>query len=312
MVAAFVGAFLRVPSGARSEAAHPLASVTTMDLSPFSVVAPGKPLRLLFVHHSVGGRLLADPGPPDGPGDSIWKTHPDGGGARRLLEQNGYEVHEASYGSAIGEATDLFDWVPKFRDRMDGLLTVGLQDRPLPDGQRNQIVMFKSCYPNTMFVGEGTAPGNPNGPELTVWNARAALTALRDEMQKRPDVLFVYVTAPPVAHSAEPEPVWKWLTKAILRKPHAGDRLEKAGPLAREFNNWVTSTDGWLAGYTGKNIVVFDYYDILTDHGASNFSRYATDDGTNSHPGRAGNERAAAELVPFLNRAVRRAGLAGN
>ena len=57
-------------------------------------------------------------------------------------------------------------------------------------------------------------------------------------------------------------------------------------------------------------MIVFDYYDVLTDGPASDLSRYATGDGSDSHPSSAGNTRAAAALVPLLNRAARRAGIA--
>ncbi len=280
-----------------------------MDLSAFSSARPSAPLRLLFIHHSVGGALLAAPGPTAPLGDCIWKTHPQGGGARLLLEGQGYEVHEASYGSKIGEATDLFDWVPKFRGEMDSVLACAINDRVLPTGQHNQVVVFKSCFPNSAFAGEGNEPGNPGGPELTVANARATMIALREVLSRHPETLFVYVTAPPLARESQSEPVWKWLAKEILRKPHNHQQLLKSGPLARQFNDWVTDSNGWLKGYPYRNIVVFDYYDVLTGHGASNFSAYPTDNGSNSHPSREGNEKAAAELIPLLNRAVRRAGL---
>ena len=58
--------------------------------------------------------------------------------------------------------------------------------------------------------------------------------------------------------------------------------------------------------------MVFDYYDILTDHGQSNLSRYATWGGEDSHPSREGNKLAAQAFVPFLNQAVRRLGLGGS
>lgn len=253
--------------------------------------------------------MLAEPGPATPLGDCIWKTHPQGGGARLLLEGQGYEVHEASYGSKIGEATDLFDWVPKFRGEMDSVLACAINDRVLPTGQHNQVVVFKSCFPNSAFAGEGTEPGNPGGPELTVANARATMIALREVLSRHPETLFVYVTAPPLARQSQSEPVWKWLAKEILRKPQNHQQLLKSGPLARQFNDWVTDSNGWLKGYPYRNIVVFDYYDVLTGHGASNFSAYPTDNGSNSHPSREGNEKAAAELIPLLNRAVRRAGL---
>jgi hypothetical protein len=65
----------------------------------------------------------------------------------------------------------------------------------------------------------------------------------------------------------------------------------------------------WLAGYDGVNVVVFDYYDVLTGGGLSNLSAYPTGNGSDSHPSRAGNEAAAAAFAPFLNRAMRRAGV---
>jgi hypothetical protein len=306
-----VGATLKIPSGggAATEISRRNAPVKPMDLSAFSSAPPSAPLRLLFIHHSVGGALFAEPGAADAVGDCIWKKHPEGGGARLLLERHGYEVHEASYGSAIGEATDLFDWLPKFRDDMDRVRACSFNDQPLPAGKHNQVVVFKSCFPNNAFVGEGTAPGDPKGPDLTLWNARATMNALRDVLARHPEVLFVYLTTPPLARRPQSEALWKWLAKEILRKPHSHEQLDRSGPLARQFNDWVADGDGWLKDYPGRNVVVFDYYDILTNHGASNFSAYPTGDGSNSHPSRAGNQQAATELLPFLNRAVRRAGL---
>lgn len=93
---------------------------------------PARRLRLLFIHHSSGGQLLASRGQESSSTRCIFRFHPNGGGLRSLLEQNGYEVHECSYGSEIGENTDLFDWLPKFRTNMDRVLTVDENDRRLP------------------------------------------------------------------------------------------------------------------------------------------------------------------------------------
>ena len=268
---------------------------------------PG-PLRLLFVHHSCGGRLLADPGEPEDGEHCIHGVHPDGGGLRRLLVARGYEVHEASYGSELGEHTDLFDWLPKFRDRMDRILTCDRQDASYRDGGRNRIVVFKSCFPNNAFVAEGFEPGNPAGPELTVANARAVLRALLEPFSRRPDTLFVYVTAPPLAPAVPDVPAWKWIAATILGRSPAG-RLRESARLAREFHRWAVAPDGWLAGYPGRNVVVFDLYDVLTDRGASDLSAFPTGNGADSHPSREGNRRAAEAFVPFLDRAVRQAGL---
>jgi len=82
------------------------------------------------------------------------------------------------------------------------------------------------------------------------------------------------------------------------------------GRRARTFNKWLKDTDnGWLSSYNLKNVVIFDYYDILTKEGKSNWAEYPTKDGQDSHPSSEGNTIAAEKFVPFLNKAVRRAGL---
>jgi hypothetical protein len=278
-----------------------------LDLSAFPETPPGKGLRLLFIHHSCGGQLLAAPGPDSG-SHCIYLTHPNGGGLRARLEQVGYEVHEASYGSQVGEHTDHFDWLPKFRQQMEPVLACQHQDTAYNDTRRNQIIVFKPCFPNNYFVGAGTPPGNPNGPELTVWNAKASYAALLEEFTKHPEVLFVCMTPPPLALKGVQEPLWKQLARQLLGR---GPLPETTAPLAREFNHWLSSTEGWLQGYPLKNVVVFDLYDVLTNGGASNWSCYPTGGGADSHPSREGNEKAAAVFVPFLNRAVHRAGLTG-
>lgn len=256
--------------------------------------------------------MLAVPGPSVGE-NCIFLSHPNGGGLRLSLQQNGYVVHEASYGSKIGERTDVFDWSPKFRDQMDDIVRCDMQDRRYAGGQRNQIVVFKSCFPNNGFRGEGVAPGSPDGPELTVWNAKAAYLALLGEFHRQPEILFVCVTAPPLAPGKKSEPLWRFIAGSIkrsLRHESASCDLAASGPLARRFNSWLADTNGWLKDYDLKNVVVFDYYDILTGNGRSDFSMFATDGGVDSHPGSEGNEKAAETFVPFLNQAVRRAGLA--
>jgi hypothetical protein len=285
--------------GANSHQTKPL------DLSRYSDAAPKQPLHLLFIHHSCGGQLLAAPGTEAGT-NCIYLTHPNGGGLRALLERNSYIVHEASYGSQIGEDTDIFDWLPKFRSEMDKILTCDFQDVGHTNVSRNNIVVFKSCFPNNDFKSEGQPPGNAAGPDLTVWNARAAYAALLDEFRKHPEVLFVCVTAPPPAPKVPPQSLWKLLAKKAVGR---SDHLVASARLAREFNNWLSGEDGWLNDSGPTNMVVFDYYDILTDHGASDLSCYPTDDGHDSHPSHEGNVKAAEAFIPFLNRAVRRAGI---
>lgn len=260
---------------------------------------PSRPLNLLFIHHSVGGQLLADPG--EGPGKNA-----RGGGLRRLLEGANYRVHTATYGSPLGEHTDLFDWQPKFHGEMDAVLTTDNGKDPLPDGARHDVVMFKSCYPNNYFLDAGKAPGNPKGPKLTVENAKAALSSLLPEFQKQPKTLFVYLTAPPVAPQTWPEPVWKWIVKAPLDKT-ATAKLERQSKLARDFNDWVQKE--WLKDYPLENVAVIDYYDLLTNYGASNLLVYPSGGGSDSHPSSEGQTKAAPVVLQALNRAVQAAGL---
>lgn len=306
IVVVAAGAF--VPTGGNAAGGRPVVSAEGIDLSRYSPEAPATPVDLAFLHHSIGAQLLAEPGSERGDRYQP-SSHPNGGGLAALLAQNGYRLHAATYGSRLGERTDLFDWLPKFRAHMDDILALANQDARLEPGARNRVVMFKSCFPNSNFIGRGAGEGNPAGPDLTEANARATMRALASEFAKRPDVLFVYLTAPPQAPRTWTEPAWKWLVKKALGRATRAEELRASGDLARSFNNWVKAPDGWLAGYPHRNVVVFDVFDVLTAHGASNLSMYATGDGFDSHPSADGQRRVAAELVPFLNRAVRYAGV---
>ncbi|HQY64498.1 MAG TPA: hypothetical protein PK141_24030 [Polyangiaceae bacterium] len=282
--------------------------VPRMDLSSFSGAKPARPLRLLFVHHSSGGQLFADKGAENERANCILETHPNGGGLRKRLTGMGYEVHEASYGSEVGDKTDLFDWKPKFSQKMEKVLTVDENDRFLAAGKKHDVVMFKSCYPNNRFVTRGEGPGDPAGPELTVVNAKATLRALLDDFKKHPDTLFVYVTAPPNAPPGS-ERAFKVVLKKLTGKPTAAEAARERGQLARELNQWVVASDGWLKDYPLKNVAAFDYYDVLTGQGRSDLTLYPTGDGTDEHPSSEGNTKAAEAFPELLNRAVRRAGL---
>ncbi len=269
---------------------------------------PGRQIDLLFIHHSIGGQLFAPEG-PDVQSHHIYESFPEGGDLREMLEQDGYRVHEASYGSRIGEHTDLFDWLPKFSTEMDEILRTEEQDTELPGGRRNQIVMFKSCYPNSKFVGEGEGEGDPAGPDLTLANAKATMRALLPLFAEEPETLFVYLTAPPLAPRIEPEPLWKVAARKVLGKSWGPEELAHSGEIAAEFNHWLTAPDGWLADYPHDNVAVFDYWYVLTGEGESNLLAYPTHDGYDAHPAREGQRAAAPLLRDTINRAVRRAGL---
>lgn len=270
-------------------------------LLAYSAAPLKTPVGLLFMHHAVGAQLLADVG--TGPGQ-----HREGGGARRLLEENGYTVHSATFGSTWGAHNFLFDWLPKFEGHMDELLRIEHQDKMLPEPQRNRVVVFKSCFDNSRFVGEGAEPGDPRKPELTLANAKAAFRALLPVFIRRPDTLFVFVTTPPLA-SPKPERLGKLVVKRLLKRQTTGQSVHASAVLARRFHDWIVAEDGWLAGSDAKNVAVFDLYDILTKGSSSLFLEYPTEGDSNNLPSLEANQRAASLFVPFLNRAVRRAQL---
>jgi hypothetical protein len=126
-------------------------------------------------------------------------------------------------------------------------------------------------------------------------------------MQKQPSTLFVYLTVPPLAPPPR-TPLWKWLVKKATGRPQASEVATRQAGLARRFNEWTLARDGWLRDYPLTNVAVFDLYGSLADP-ATGLLRYPTEEG-DSHPSRVGNAKVARELVPFLNRAVRRGGLA--
>lgn len=299
--------FLSCSSSGSKEGTMDSMHIKTLDLTKYPVTMPDKPLNLLFIHHSCGGQLFADKGPDIGD-HCIYKTHPNGGSLRHMLEENNYIVHEASYGSLIGEDTDICHWHKKFRDYMDKILTCKHQDEFFTDGTQNQIIMFKSCFPNSWIESDGNEPGEADSCKRTLTNYKAAYNSLLPIFSKYANTLFIAVTAPPmVKPSLSSKTKLKNYIKVFLGRP---DTIEKVGKRIRAFNNWLKDTqNGWLKDYKFKNVVVFDYYDVLTDHGQSNWSMYPTGGGRDSHPSSAGNTKAAQEFIPFINKAVHRLGL---
>ena len=277
-------------------------NVKELDLSAFSSEKPDKKLNLLFIHHSCGATLMADKGEKKGE-YCLYPSHPNGGGLRSLLKQNNYNVHEATYGSKIGQDTDINHWHAKFRDHMDIILKTDLQDELHTDDALNNIVVFKSCYPNNNIIADGTSPGDPDSDVKTLANYKTAYNSLLPYFKEHPETLFVAMTAPPIVKP------WMNSYKEMLLNL-IGKGPEEIGRRARVFNNWIKDVEtGWLKDYDLKNVVVFDLYDILTGEGESNWTKYPTRDGKNSHPNSEGNTKAATEFINFINRAVRYAGM---
>jgi hypothetical protein len=278
---------------------------------------PASPVRLIFIHHSTGENWLAD----------------ENGGLGIALRDNNYFASDTNYDwgpDAIGSLTDIGDWWLWFRgpdslSYLNALYTENEQHSAYsrmesgPDGE-NEIVMFKSCFPNSALQGDpndvvpqidsNPLRGQDSGSEFhTVANAKGIYIDLLDYFQTRQDKLFIVITAPPQSD------------------PTYADN-------ARAFNEWLMHD--WLQNYPYNNVFVFDFYNVLTTNGGSpsvndlnqetgNHHRWWHDavqhktDGDNDdnpnvleypteddHPSRAGNMKATAEFLPLLNIAYNR------
>jgi hypothetical protein len=247
---------------------------------------PDKVVKLIFIHHSCGENWLAD----------------DNGGLARSLQENNYFVSDTNYGwgpDSIGDRTDILDWSewflgPNSPTYMNALYHENGINSPyerfLEDpGGENQIILFKSCFPNSELEGN---PDDPPTQEegLTVGHAKYIYNQLLTYFATRPDKLFVVITAPPVRSRA-----------------HAKN--------ARAFNDWLVKD--WLSEnqYVYHNVAVFDFHAVLTgpdNHHrvVDNVIQHVTVAGMNTayyvewnddHPSREGNLKATEEFVPLLN-----------
>ncbi|MBN1358834.1 hypothetical protein JW988_08725 [Candidatus Bathyarchaeota archaeon] len=277
-----------------------------------SISPPSEPVRLIFIHHSCGSNWLSD----------------SNGGLGIALRDNNYYVSDTYYGwgpDSIGSSTDIGHWWLWFRgpDSTEYLNALYAESDQHSSYSRmitevsgeNEVIMFKSCYPNSALKGDVNDPvpeiednplcGQSCGSQYhTVANAKGIYIDLLEYFNTRPDKLFMVVTAPPLTDDT-----------------YADN--------ARAFNNWLV--DDWLAGYAVGNVFVFDFYNVLTTNGGDsdtndlglptgnhhrwwndgiqhvtggdddanpNVLEYPTGD---NHPSKAGNEKATAEFVPLLN-----------
>jgi hypothetical protein len=280
-------------------------------------------LKLIFIHHSSGENWLSD----------------ENGGLGRALMEHGYFVSDTNYdwgpsisdlGGPVGSFTDTGHWWtwfqgPESETVLEALFSESEQHASYArleqdPGGENQIIMFKSCFPNSALDGNPddspTGAHNPlRGMDAgsgfhTVANAKGIYVGLLEVFAAHPDKLFVAVTAPPL---------------------HADETTAEQAANARAFNRWLV--EEWLADYPMTNVAVFDFYNVLTSNGGSpdrndagaaggNHHRlvdgaveYVYDQGADtsayaypgdSHPTPAGNQKATEEFVPLLDWYVQR------
>ena len=272
----------------------------------FDTTAPDSPVKLIFIHHSTGGNWLADPN----------SDQPYGGLGSALMNNN-YYVSATNYGwgpDSIGDRTDIPNWPEWFTGSnsssiLSSLYTengqnigdFGAWSRLASDpGGENEIIMFKSCFPNSDLFGNPTdPPASEANDQYTVSNAKAVYNNLLTYFQTCQDKLFIVITAPPQNENAY--------------SPDIHTPAERAAN-ARAFNNWLVND--WLDGYTYNNVAVFDYYNVLTaadnhhrwyngtiQHVVNtnyNFSAYPSDE-WDSHPSTTGHQKATSEFIDLLN-----------
>lgn len=251
---------------------------------------PQEVVKLIFIHHSTGENWLMD----------------DYGNLGLALQANNYFVSDTNYGwgpDGIGDRTDIPNWPEWFvgpnRDTyMNAVYTesganAGGWDyytRTLSDpGGENEIIMFKSCFPNSDLYGDPHDPPQA-GSDFTVANAKYIYNQLLTYFITRPDKLFVVITAPPMQYPDSPEN-------------------------ARAFDTWLVND--WLAenDYPYSNVAVWDFYNVLThpqnhhryNNGAVEYITSYGDDtlyydsAGDDHPNEAGSQKATEEFVPMLN-----------
>ncbi len=246
---------------------------------------PTEPVKLIFIHHSSGENWLAD----------------DNGGLGIALGQNNYFVSGTNYGwgpDAIGDRTDIPNWLEWFRSEgaeryMQAVYTESGQNseftRTLADpGGENQVILFKSCFPNSNLEGKPDDPPK-DYEEMSVGGAKYVYNQILPYFTAHPEKLFIVITAPPVQ-----------------------DRTYAKN--ARAFNEWLVND--WLRenNYIGSNVAVFDFYNVLT--GPDNHHRFVNGQiehvfksgrdnayypSEDDHPSAKGNRKATEEFVPLLN-----------
>ena len=247
---------------------------------------PDQVVKLIFIHHSTGENWLTD----------------GYGNLGKTLDTSNYFVSDTNYGwgpNAIGDRTDIPNWVEWFTSPdtptyMAAIFSESGQNsnytRTLSDpGGENEIVMFKSCFPNSQLEGTPNDPPASEGDALTVANAKYVYNEILNYFKTRPDKLFIVITAPPLS-----DPTF--------------------AANARAFNNWLVGN--WLTenSYPYQNVAVWDFYNVLTaldnhhrflngtvDHSANQTSNIEFYPSSDEHPSVEGSQKATNEFVPMLN-----------
>ena len=166
---------------------------------------PTSPVKLIFIHHSTGEGWLVD----------------DHGGLGIALRDNNYFVSDTNYGwgpEGIGDYTDIGHWWLWFRGPNSSTYLSALYAEsgqhsaysrlPTDPGGENEIIMFKSCFPNSYISGNPDDPpttgynplrGQDASSEYhTVANVKGIYNDILEYFATRQDKLFVLIVTPPL------------------------------------------------------------------------------------------------------------------
>ena len=297
-----------------------------------------------------------------GPDDGIYATRHDafenGGNGEVALYNNNYILHHLSYGSTLADGehyTDYCHWYRKFRRYLDSgdatnyvndvggedLVHCYAQDISYSEqgsdeftsanvsAHTNQVIMFKSCFPNSAIAPPDTSGGLPANPTISdarAWVApgggywswevanpaagpinfiQAEYLALLDvfgEARYR-NILFVAWVAPP--------------------------EVDSTSAYALALSNWFENE--WLSGYAHNNVLLFNFWAtqagetegpaFMRKHNHSRYNpfiggrdyvgpgdpdyvdslRTAFDTWGDSHPSHFGGAVATKEFIHLLN-----------
>lgn len=302
-------------------------------------IAPEKSVRLVFIHHSSGENWLAD-------------HH---GGLGIALEKNNYFVSDTNYNwgpDQVGNRTDIGHWWEWFCDPkrspriLEALFNENGQNAPysrtlLPPSGENEVVLFKSCFPNSNLRGDPSAPVLPFHRN----RIRGQQAARIPPPSKRTLQYLTYVLKYVIKFAlgkgkselvytvANAKGMYIELLNCFVKHPDKLFVVITAPPLlysttaanARAFNQWLVYD--WLANYPLKNVAVFDYFNVLTTNGGKpDVNDVGQETGNHHrwwngavqhqadlrfnllsyptqdhHANSAGNQKATAEFVPLLN-----------
>jgi hypothetical protein len=254
-------------------------------LAGFALTALGCRERIPDADTSLGKSPGANPGKLPKTLSMVWLHHSTGdallkGGLLAALRDDGVDFHDINYdeaavdGYVVGDHTDIPDWTktfntPKYFD------VVKSWERPA-GAKPHDIVMFKSCYPNSNITSDAMLA-----------EYKQVFEGLLPTIRANPQILFIGMSTPP-------------LVKAKTT-PEAARR-------ARAWSRWLTTE----YARDQKNLKIFDLFDALAvaddkPNGNTLVPQFAKGE-KDSHPVDEGARAVTRLFIPWFNRSVRESG----